>query len=135
LDNKKPPTPVGGVSLPEELYIHDSMAFMTGKSLKFLIGVLNSKLIDSYIKTYIHQYADTGFFLSNQYVERIPIPPITPQNKTIAKKIEALVEEILRIKQKQGYDADTSSLEKQIDCMVSKLYSLTEEEMKLIEKK
>jgi hypothetical protein len=96
------------------------------------LGILNSKLIDFYVKTYVHLYSDTGFLLSNQYVERIPIPPLTPQNQPIANQIIALVDQILSSKQ-QNPDADTSHLEHQIDQLAYKLYDLKEEEIKIIE--
>ena len=54
------------------------------------------------------------------FKEQLPIPPITPQNKTIAKKIEGLVEEILKTKEKNP-GADTSVLEQEIDRMVYEL--------------
>ncbi|MGC8718373.1 MAG: TaqI-like C-terminal specificity domain-containing protein, partial [bacterium] len=117
--------------VPSGIYILDSMAFITGRNLKFLIGVLNSKLIDFYVKTYVHQYADTGFLLSNQYVERIFIPPITPQNQLIVPQIESLVDKILQAKQ-QNPDADISDFERQIDQLVYQLYGLTDEEIKII---
>ncbi len=126
--------------VPKGLYILDSMAFMTGENLKFILGILNSKLIDFYVKTYIHQYADTGFLLSNQYVERIYIPPITPQNQPIVQQIESIVDKILALTQDPTYDTDpqkqeeVKKLEKEIDRLVYKLYNLTEEEIKIIER-
>jgi hypothetical protein len=108
------------------------MAFLVGENLKYILGILNSKLIDFYVKTYVHLYSDTGFLLSNQYVERIPNPPLTTQNQPIANKIITLVDQILSAKN-QNPDADTSHLEKQIDQLVYKLYDLTEEEIKIIE--
>ena len=118
--------------VPADFYILDSMAFLVGENLKYVLGILNSKLIDFYVKTYVHLYSDTGFLLSNQYVERITIPPLTPQNQPIANQIIALVDQILSIKQ-QNPDSDTSQLEQEIDKLVYKLYDLTEEEIKIIE--
>lgn len=119
--------------VPGEFYVLDSASFLTGSNIKFLLGILNSKLIDWYIKTYVHQLADTGFLLSKQYVEKVVIPPITPQNQHIVKEIENLVDRIIQIKKQKGCSADTSELEKQIDQLVYKLYNLTPEEIELIE--
>lgn len=118
---------------PEGLYILDSMAFLIGNNAKYLIALLNSKLINFYIKTYVHQYADTGFLLSNQYVEKIPIPPITKENQLIVSQIESLVDRILALKQK-NCSVDTSQLETEIDNFVFKLYDLTQEEIDLVKK-
>jgi len=62
------------------------------------------------------------------YADYLSIPPITPQNKSIAKKIEDLVDEILKAKEKNP-EADTSELEQEIDRLVYKLYKLTPEEI------
>ena len=118
--------------VPADFYILDSMAFLVGENLKYVLGILNSKLIDFYVKTYVHLYSDTGFLLSNQYVERIPIPQIAKENQAIANQIITLVDQILSTK-KQNPEADKSKLEKEIDKLVYKLYNLTEEEIEIIE--
>ncbi len=122
--------------VPKGVYVLDSMAFMVGNNLRFLIGVLNSRLIDYYIKTYVHQYADKGFLLSNQYVERILIPKV-PEDQQ--KPIIDLVDKILSLAQSPDYETDpqkqarVKELEKQLDQLVYKLYGLTEEEIEIIE--
>ena len=122
--------------VPKGVYVLDSMAFMVGNNLRFLIGVLNSRLIDYYIKTYVHQYADKGFLLSNQYVERILIPKV-PEDQQ--KPIIDLVDKILSLAQSPDYKTDpqkqarVKELEKQLDQLVYKLYNLTEEEINIIE--
>jgi len=129
------------ILVPSSFYVLDSMAFMVGKNLPYLLGVLNSKAIDIYIKTYVHLYGDTGFLLANQYVERIPIPPITPQNQPLISQIESLVDQILKITRQPDYDPNSSTeaaqkvkyLESQIDQLVYQLYGLTDEEIKIIE--
>ena len=64
---------------------------------------------------------------------KLPIPKITKQNQTIVNQIIALVDEILKLKAKDS-TTDTSKLESQIDCLVYKLYNLTDDEIKMIEK-
>ena len=64
---------------------------------------------------------------------KLPIPKITKQNQTIVNQIIALVDEILKLKAKDS-TFDTSKLESQIDCLVYKLYNLTDDEIKMIEK-
>jgi hypothetical protein len=74
------------------------------------MAILNSKLIYKYVEMIVHQYGFTGFRLSNQYVEIMPLPPITPANQSIVKQIEALVDKILFAK-KADPQADTSNWE------------------------
>jgi len=121
------------------MYILDSMAFLVGGNLKYLLGVLNSTLVDFYVKTYVHLYGDTGFLLSNQYVERIPIPPLTPQTQSLADQIVQKVQEILTLTQSPDFETSqekqqkVKELEREIDQLVYKLYGLTEEEIWTIE--
>jgi len=114
------------------VFVLDSMAFFTGENLKFIMAVLNSKIINEYVNMVVHQYGFTGFRLSNQYVEIMPLPPITPENELIVKQIEELVDKILEAK-KQNPAADTSQWEREVDELVYKLYNLTVEEIKIID--
>ncbi len=73
-------------------FVLDSMAFfVSDRNLKYQMAVLNSKVIYFYVNKIVHQYGFTGFRLSNQYVEIMPIPPITPANEPIVRQIEELV--------------------------------------------
>ncbi len=116
------------------VFILDSMAFFTGNKLKYVMALLNSKVIYEYVKMIVHQYGFTGFRLSNQYVEVMPLPLITAANEPQVKRIESLVDKILAAK-KQAPQADTSEWEREIDEIVYKLYDLTNEEIKIIEGK
>ena len=122
--------------LEKEYILLDSMAFLTGdkKDLAYLLGFLNSKLIFYYFKNIGHLYSDKGFLLSNQYVEKFPIPKIDSTNKALSDEIISLVEQILDSKAKDP-TTDTKELESKIDSLVYKLYNLTESEIKIIENK
>lgn len=122
--------------LEKEYILLDSMAFLTGdkKDLAYLLGFLNSKLIFYYFKNIGHLYSDKGFLLSNQYVEKFPIPKIDSTNKTLSDEIISLVEQILDSKAKDP-TTDTKELESKIDFLVYKLYHLTNDEIKIIEGK
>jgi len=106
--------------------------FVSDKTMKYQMAVLNSKVILFYVKKIVHQYGFTGFRLSNQYVEIMPIPPLTWQNEPLVKQIESLVDKIISIK-KQNPQEDTSAYEREIDQLVYKLYELTDEEIRLVE--
>lgn len=122
--------------LEKEYILLDSMAFLTGdkKDLAYLLGFLNSKLIFYYFKNIGHLYSDKGFLLSNQYVEKFPIPKIDSANKALSDEIISLVEQILDSKAKDP-TKDTKELESKIDSLVYKLYHLTKDEIKIIEGK
>ena len=101
----------------------DSMAFISniGVYKNWLLAVLNSDLIYFWAKINVHEYGDTGFRLSNQYVEQMPIPQISDEH---IKHIDFLVS-----KQLYKYDLET---EKEIQKFVFKIYDINEEEMKVI---
>ena len=107
----------------KETVILDSMAFLSnlGKYEKFLLAILNSNLIYYWVKKNVHEYGDSGFRLSNQYVEQITIPK--PSEKDL-NMFNELVD---------GYFSKTVSLE-EIDCKVYELYNLTSNDIEIIER-
>ncbi|WQV37009.1 Eco57I restriction-modification methylase domain-containing protein [Helicobacter pylori] len=94
---------------------------------KFLVGLLNSRLLD-----WLFRKTSTNNHVNLYELETLPIPQITKSNKPTADKITALVEQILQAKAKDP-KANTQGLEKEIDALVYQLYNLTDEEIKTIE--
>ncbi|GAA7915426.1 class I SAM-dependent DNA methyltransferase [Helicobacter pylori] len=115
-------------------YAEATSFILTGEHLRYLLGMLHSKLITFAFKTF---YAggglgESGYRYKKAFIERLPIPKITPQTKELARKITDCVEAILSIKAKDP-KANTQRLEKEIDALVYQLYNLTDEEIKIIE--
>lgn len=115
-------------------YAEATSFILTGEHLRYLLGMLHSKLITFAFKTF---YAggglgESGYRYKKAFIERLPIPKITPQNQKLADKIIALVDKILEAKEKDP-KANTQELEKEIDALVYQLYNLTDEEIKIIE--
>ncbi|WP_187839573.1 class I SAM-dependent DNA methyltransferase [Helicobacter pylori] len=114
-------------------YAEATSFILTGEHLRYLLGMLHSKLITFAFKTF---YAggglgESGYRYKKAFIERLPIPQIT-ENQELADKIIALVEQILQTKAKDP-KANTQGLEKEIDALVYQLYHLTDEEIKTIE--
>ncbi|RDU62101.1 hypothetical protein CQA44_07485, partial [Helicobacter sp. MIT 14-3879] len=121
--------------IESDFYLLDSMAFLTHYSLSelhYLLGFLNSKAIFYYFKHIGHLYSDKGFLLSNQYVERFPIPKTSSINPQIHNDIMDCVAEILKLK-KQDSLSDTKELENHLDFLIYQIYDLNDEEINLIE--
>lgn len=143
-----------------DYYLLDSMAFLTHYSLSelhYLLGFLNSKAIFYYFKHIGHLYSDKGFLLSNQYVERFPIPKTADIDAQTHREILACVKEILEIKNachsktclqaeeshnpptnpirkgRGDSSTDTSKLESRLDSLIYQAYNLTQDEIALIE--
>ncbi|MUU52943.1 class I SAM-dependent DNA methyltransferase [Helicobacter pylori] len=94
---------------------------------KFLVGLLNSRLLD-----WLFRKTSTNNHVNLYELETLPIPQITKSNKPTADKIIVLVDKILQTKEKDP-KANTQELEKEIDALVYQLYHLTDEEIKTIE--
>ncbi|GAA7549638.1 class I SAM-dependent DNA methyltransferase [Helicobacter pylori] len=115
-------------------YAEATSFILTGEHLRYLLGMLHSKLITFAFKTF---YAggglgESGYRYKKAFIERLPIPKITPQNQELADKITDCAEQILQTKEKDP-KANTLDLEKEIDALVYQLYHLTDEEIKIIE--
>ncbi|WQV57270.1 class I SAM-dependent DNA methyltransferase [Helicobacter pylori] len=115
-------------------YAEATSFILTGEHLRYLLGMLHSKLITFAFKTF---YAggglgESGYRYKKAFIERLPIPQITEKNQELADKIIALVDKILALKEKDP-KANTQKLEKEIDALVYQLYHLTDEEIKIIE--
>ncbi|GAA7504005.1 class I SAM-dependent DNA methyltransferase [Helicobacter pylori] len=117
-------------------YAEATSFILTGEHLRYLLGMLHSKLITFAFKTF---YAGGGLGESSYrykkaFIERLPIPKIAPQNQELAHKITDCAKAILEAKEKDP-KANTQKLEKEIDALVYQLYNLTDEEIKIIEER
>ncbi|WRB11809.1 class I SAM-dependent DNA methyltransferase [Helicobacter pylori] len=115
-------------------YAEATSFILTGEHLRYFLGMLHSKLITFAFKTF---YAggglgESGYRYKKAFIERLPIPKITPQNQKLADKITDGAKQILALKEKDP-KANTQRLEKEIDALVYRLYNLTDEEIKIIE--
>lgn len=115
-------------------YAEATSFILTGEHLRYLLGMLHSKLITFAFKTF---YAggglgESGYRYKKAFIERLPIPQITEKNQELADKITDGAKQILALKEKDP-KANTQQLEKEIDALVYQLYNLTDEEIKIIE--
>ncbi|MGI6369964.1 MAG: Eco57I restriction-modification methylase domain-containing protein [Candidatus Kapaibacterium sp.] len=97
-------------------------------SVKYLLGLLNSKLLQYYFGFIGVMTAGGAYTLKAATIEALPIIISNEQ------PIISLVNKILNAKQ-ENPQADTSEWEKEIDQLVYQLYGLTDEEIKVIEEK
>ncbi|GAA7089578.1 class I SAM-dependent DNA methyltransferase [Helicobacter pylori] len=123
----------------EPRFIYDNKGFYTNQTCyfiarddKYLFAILNSKVIYFFMRQMASNLGEGAFRWIKQFIERLPIPKITPKNQELAHKITDGAEQILQIKEKD-LKANTQELEKEIDALVYQLYNLTDEEIKIIE--
>lgn len=89
-------------------------------SLKTLLGILNSKLMNWYFS---NSYVD--YNIKPKYIDKLPLPK--DFNST---ELKGLVNQVIIQKNE---NKDTFTLETKIDKLVYELYELTEEEIEIIE--
>lgn len=119
------------------------------ENIKFLLGILNSKLMNFY---HSHKYLDLSKNLFQkiliQNCKKFPFPQINFQNvneKQSHDLIVSLVDQMLEAKKQLHnsktekdriyYERKCETLDRQIDAEVYKLYGLTEDEIKIVENK
>jgi type I restriction-modification system DNA methylase subunit len=97
----------------------------------FVLALLNSKLVDYYYRITNESKHLNGGALPFD-TESVKVIPIPEASKSQQEEIELIVKNILSRKQNMS-TADTSSMEREIDRLVYQLYSLTEEEIAVID--
>jgi type II restriction/modification system DNA methylase subunit YeeA len=139
------------------LYLDKTCFFISGKSLKYLNGLLNSKLIEFYLESNLRVVGKTTVQYSKQYIVELPIPILDIEKQ---KPFIDLVNLILNSKQKikdyqllyedavkndnfdreiklkneiENFEKVVVNSENEIDNMVYELYGLSDEEIKLVE--
>jgi len=119
-----------------KFYVEATAFLMTGSHLRYLCGLLNSRPVEFFFKRY---YAggglgEEGYRYKKAFLEKLPIPSITSENRSLVRRIELLVNRILARKRRNPH-ASTRDLERKIDELVYRLYDLTPDEIRLIEGK
>lgn len=134
----KPKIIIKGLTLLDSC-LDEKGIFIPGKStlivandnieeLKFLLGLLNSKLVIFYIKEkHPASSYNQGINFTKHMINNMPIPKIS---KLAQKPFIDLVDKIIQAKQDEK---DTTALETKIDEMVYQLYDLTADEIDIIE--
>lgn len=116
----------------EGYYCNDTVRIITGKHAKTLVGIFNSKFFKHTFKKW---YAGgglggEGIRFKGDFMKKYPVPKITDSNHHLADQIENLVDQI----QSTEDESARKSISTQIDQLVYQLYSLTPEEIQIIEK-
>ena len=93
-------------------------------NLKFLLGILNSKLLN-----FVFSKSSTNSNVNGYEVDHLPIKVVEAQQQAPLVK---LVNRILAVR-RTATDADSCELEQAIDRLVYQLYDLTPGEIALVE--
>jgi len=110
------------------------------------LGLLNSKLLDAYLKSFSSPFQHGYYAYNRQYIEKLPIRTINFKDraeKALHDKLCGLVEQMLVARPKCAaarsdkdrafYENMCAALDRQIDALVYELYGLTDEEIAFVE--
>jgi len=133
----------GGFSYDTENYFFNNTVYMiTGSIKKYWVSLLNSKLLSWYYKQIASNLGKKGVRYFTQFVENIPLVEIDKKNEII---IDGLLNKMLSLNnrlneigdkktdERARIEEEIKKTEAEIDELVYKLYSITEEEKKIIE--
>ena len=98
-------------------------------NIKFILGVLNSKLTDFYYTFLNPEKGEDLAEVKKKHVESLLIPNSTIQQQ---KEISDLVEKAL-CRRKENINADISAITAEIDNMIYALFNLSSEEIEIVE--
>ena len=130
---------IAGMAIRIEAFFDEFGEFCAGKSttiilgntkeLKTLTAFLNSRIVSFWFGKYFNSLSMAGgyFNIGNNEIGLIPLPEKSVPNESINNLVDNI---ILLKKQKM----DSTYLEKEIDVLVYKLYELTYDEVKIIDK-
>ena len=120
-------------------------AYIIGSADKYLLGILNSKLITFFYENISPQYRGGYLRFIYQYLEVIPIREINfdnPADVAMHDNMVALVETILDLHkqlpglsgiQREMVEAQIERADAEIDALVYRLYGLTADEIAIVE--
>ncbi|WP_314322291.1 Eco57I restriction-modification methylase domain-containing protein [Prevotella nigrescens] len=115
----------------EKNYLPSNAYILTSKNIpiRFILGLLNSKLLHYYFSFIGVMTAGGAYTLKAATIESLPIAIGTrEQQKEIALKVDCILNAKAADKQ-----ADVSSIESEIDLLVYDLYGLSEEDIRIVE--
>lgn len=112
----------------ESYYSNDKTSIIPTYDIA-LLGLMNSKLLDFFVKSIASTKQNGYFEYKPVYISQIPIyPPTGAFKDKILENVTLIME-----KKKNSSIVNTNYLESEIDLLVYKLYNLTWEEVKLVD--
>ena len=114
--------------------------------LKFILGLLNSKLLDYYMKIISTEMRGGYIRYFSQYIEKLPIPNINFSNHSDVARHDRMVglvdrmlalhrerEEVRDGHARELIERQIEATDAEIDRLVYELYGLTDEEIRIVE--
>ncbi|MCK4546490.1 MAG: Eco57I restriction-modification methylase domain-containing protein [Candidatus Eisenbacteria sp.] len=113
---------------------------------EYVLGLLNSRLVDYYLKCISSRFRGGYYAYSRQYIERLPLmlpDPTSRKDQELHDRLVSLVRRMLDLHEssagnsapaaKAARERKIDATDKQIDQLVYELYGLTDEEIRIVE--
>ena len=94
-------------------------------SYEYLLGLLNSSVLDKYLKIISTALRGGFYYYENKYINQLPIYIPNKDNKekyALCQNIEEMVKKVLEYKREGNHREDADYLERKIDELVEKIY-------------
>jgi hypothetical protein len=118
-------------------------------SLSYLCGLLNSRLLDFYLKKVSTNFHGGYFAANKQYIEQLPIRPVdfsNPFDKSHHEKVVALVGRMLTLNKRKHsgklapsendrVEREIGSSDAELNTLVYELYGTSDEERRIVEER
>lgn len=131
----------------DEIYMVNTLYFIPLDDL-YLLGLLNSKLLECIIHSFSPPVRGGYYRYFSQYIKQLPIRTINfadPTEKARHDRMVEMVEQMLSLNkqlaaartahEKAALQRQIEATDRQIDFLVYELYSLTDEEIRIVEGK
>ena len=136
-----------------KIYLDKTCFFISGKDLKFLNSLLNSKLIQYFLETTLRIVGKTTIQYSKQYMSNLPLPKTSEERqKPFINLVDTILQSKETIKKYNKHFDSLNAIDKieikeeiekleilikdsmeEIDNMVYKLYGLSDDEIRIVE--
>lgn len=96
--------------VPSGIFTVDSLCFIVGEKLEHLIFILNSEYAAYYFFNNVATLDNGGFQMRQQYIENIPIPPVSHLDKGpcdafgFSPEEKCFISEYVRLRKKEILD-------------------------------
>jgi hypothetical protein len=117
---------LGKVLLYHQFFTNQKCFIITGAQLGYLTAFLNSKIFRFAFKEYFPELLGNTRELSKVFFELVTVIPVTEE---VNNAFDAIVDQIQNLK---AEGKETASLEQQIEEMLAAIYSLSADDMVLI---
>jgi hypothetical protein len=111
-------------------YIIDSAFYISTNRNKYILAILNSRLITFYYKKFLAGgiLGESGYEYRKEFIEKLPIAKITNDNIDIVVQIESLIDEIY-----SSASLNFGNIDIKLNKLIYSIYNLSQSEIDLVE--